>query len=110
MAVASEPGKQSFFQRWKWVIIGFVVACAVVLVLAPAASSDPDGLDRVSGDKGFSHHAEEPRYEWLPDYTIPGVDNETASVILAGLVGVAIVFVLPMALGAYLRSSRKARS
>ncbi|MCC6960759.1 MAG: PDGLE domain-containing protein [Dehalococcoidia bacterium] len=107
MAVASENGKQSFFHRWKWVIVGFVVACTVVLVLAPAASSDPDGLDRVSGDKGFSHHAEGPRYEWLPDYTIPGVHNEWASVVMAGLVGVGIVFVVTLGLGAVARRSRK---
>jgi len=99
--------KQSFFRRWWWVIVGLIVACAVVLVLAPAASSDPDGLDRVSADHNFHHKAEGPRYEWLPDYTVPGVDNEWASVVLSGLIGVGVVFVLALGFGAVVRQSRK---
>lgn len=98
---------QSFLQRWWWVIAGLIVACAVVLVLAPAASSDPDGLDRVSGDKGFAEKAEDPKYEWLPDYTVPGVDNEWASVVLSGLIGVGIVFVVALGFGAVARQARK---
>lgn len=105
--MANNAAQQSFIQRWWWVIAGVIIACAVVLVLAPAASSDPDGLDRVSGDEEFAEKAEEPRYEWLPDYTIPGVDNEWATVVLAGCVGVGIVFVVTMALGAVARQSKK---
>lgn len=98
--------KQSFFRRWWWVIAGLIVAAAVVLVLAPAASSDPDGLDRVSGDSGFADKAEGPRYEWLPDYTVPGVDNEWASVVLSGLIGVGVVFVAAVGFGAIVRQSK----
>ena len=86
---------------------GLIVACAVVLVLAPAASDDPDGLDRVSGDNDFAHKAEDPKYEWLPDYTVPGVDNQWASVVLSGLIGVGVVFVVTLGLGAVVRQSRK---
>jgi hypothetical protein len=92
------------------VIVGIFVALAVVLVLAPAASSDPDGLDRVSGDKGFSEKAQDSRYEWLPDYTIPGVSNEQASTVLAGAAGVAIVFALTLGLGVIARKTRKGGS
>jgi cobalt/nickel transport protein len=98
------------WQRWKWVIIGLVAACAIVLVLAPAASSNPDGLDRVSEDEAFAEQAEGSRFEWLPDYSVPGVDNEWATVVLAGLIGVGIVFVLPMGIGYLLRQSRKAQA
>lgn len=98
--------QQSFFRRWRWVIVGIVIAALVVVFLAPAASGDPDGLDRVSQDKGFAEQGENSRYEWLPDYTIPGIDNEQASVILAGLIGVGIVFVLTLGFGAYVRHSR----
>ena len=108
--MTNQASPQTFIQRWWWVIAGIVIACAVVLVLAPAASSDPDGLDRVSGDEGFSEKAEEPRYEWLPDYTIPGVDNEWATVVLAGCVGVGIVFAATIGLGAFARQSRKIRA
>lgn len=101
---------QSFLKRWWWVIAGLIVACAVVLVLAPAASSDPDGLDRVSGDEGFAETAKEPRYEWLTDYAIPGVENEWASVVLAGLIGVGLVFVLTLGFGAILKQTRRSSS
>jgi len=99
--------EQSFFQRWKWVVAGLVAAAVVVIALAPVASSNPDGLDRVSGDKEFAEHAEDPKYEWLPDYTVPGVDSEWGSVVLAGLIGVGIVFVLPLGIGYVLRQTRR---
>lgn len=101
------PASQSFFQRWWWVIAGLVIACAVVLVLAPAASSDPDGLDRVSEDEAFSEKGKDPAFEWLPDYTVPGIDDEYASLIVAGLIGVGIVFAVTFGFGAVLRASRK---
>jgi hypothetical protein len=109
---SSPPGgaRRSFLRRYGWVIAGLVVAAAVVLILAPAASDDPDGLDRVATDEGFSEKGDDPAFEWLPDYTIPGVDNEWATVVLAGLVGVAIVFVLPMVIGALLRQTRRQRA
>jgi cobalt/nickel transport protein len=104
------PPSQSFLRRWGWVIAGVVIACAVVLLLAPAASSDPDGLDRVSGDEQFAEKAEDPRYEWLPDYSIPGIDNEWATVVLSGLIGVGIVFAVTLAFGAVVRQSRRRSS
>jgi cobalt/nickel transport protein len=105
--MARTTSSQSFFRRWWWVIAGMIVALAVVLVLAPAASSDPDGLDRVSGDEGFAEKADEPRFEWLPDYTIPGVDDERATVVLAGSIGVLIVFVVTIGFGAIVRQTRR---
>lgn len=98
---------QSFFRRWWWVIAGLVIACAVVVVLAPAASSDPDGLDRVSEDKEFAEKGEDPAYEWLPDYSVPGIDDEYASLIVAGLIGVGVTFAVTLGFGALLRASRK---
>jgi len=97
----------SFLRRYRWAIIGLAITALVVIIRAPLASSDPDGLDRVSEDKGFSEQGEDAPYEFLPDYSIPGIDNERATVILAGLVGVALVFVLSTAFGAYLRQSRR---
>ena len=62
-----------------------------MIVLAPLASPDPDGLERVAGDHGFLGTAQDALYSILPDYTIPGVDGNL-STILAGLIGVVIVF------------------
>jgi cobalt/nickel transport protein len=100
----------SSFSRRYWWLIGIVVALAVVFVLAPAASSDPDGLDRVGEDEGFAEQAEEPRYEWLPDYTIPGIDDEYWSTVLAGAAGVGIIFVAVWGLGFVLSKSRGDRA
>lgn len=70
--------------------VGLAIALGVAL-LSPLASGDPDGLERVAEDEGFIETAEDPWYEILPDYSIPGVDDEAASTILAGLVGVVVV-------------------
>ena len=80
------------------------------IVLAPAASSDPDGLDRVSEDEGFAEHGEDPAYEFLPDYTVPGIDDEYWSLIAAGITGVAMVFILAVLFGLFLRYSRRSRA
>jgi hypothetical protein len=81
---------RSLVQRYWWVI-GLLSAVLVVVILAPLASSDPDGLERVAEDKAFIDTAKESRYEWLPDYSIPGLEGDL-STVLAGLVGIAIVF------------------
>lgn len=95
--------------RKYWWIFGLLAAVVVVFVLAPAASSDPDGLDRVSEDHEFADEAEDPRYEWLPDYTIPGVDDAYWSTVLAGTAGVGIVFAMMIGLGFAMRRSRTSR-
>jgi hypothetical protein len=76
-----------------------VIAVIVVFFAVPFASSDPDGLEKVAGDKEFIEEAEDNGYEWLPDYTVPGVDNERASGILAGVIGLTVVFAIMVALG-----------
>jgi cobalt/nickel transport system permease protein len=73
-----------------WVAAGLLVSLVVVL-LAPLASADPDGLERVAGDLGFLGRAQEAPYQILPDYTIPGLHDPTATTIVAGLIGVAVV-------------------
>ncbi|HET6381155.1 MAG TPA: PDGLE domain-containing protein [candidate division Zixibacteria bacterium] len=76
-----------------WWIAGLALAAAIVVVLAPLASSDPDGLERVATDHGFADRAQGSPLNILGDYLFPGVDGPL-STILAGLIGVAIVFVV----------------
>lgn len=83
---------------------GLAVALLVVLVLAPNASSSPDGLERVAEDQGFADSAEGSRFDLLPDYTIPGVENEAASTVLAGTVGVLVVAAITLLAVRILRS------
>jgi cobalt/nickel transport system permease protein len=61
--------------------------------LSPLASGDPDGLERVAEDQGFLGRAQDPSFNLLPDYTIPGLDGP-ASTIIAGVIGLLIVFAL----------------
>ncbi|MXW24147.1 MAG: hypothetical protein F4Z96_05770 [Chloroflexi bacterium] len=87
---------------------GLAVALLVVLVLAPNAASSPDGLERVAEDQGFADSAEGSRFDLLPDYTIPGVENEAASTVLAGTVGVLVVAAITL-LAARILRARAAR-
>lgn len=91
--------------RWWWVI-GLAIAAAVVVILAPLASSDPDGLERVAGDQGFLESARDAVFSIIPDYTVPGIDGNL-STIVAGLVGVVIVFGLMIVLGRVLARRRQ---
>jgi ABC-type Fe3+ transport system permease subunit len=93
-AAVPEPGgppaaKPRGSRRW-W-IAGIAIAVLVVVLLAPLASSDPDGLERVAEDQGFIDRASNVVGGLLGDYAIPGIGNETLSTILSGLLGIALV-------------------
>jgi PDGLE domain len=92
--------------RRYWWLAGLAIAAVVVIVLAPLASSDPDGLEYVAERHGFLESAQDVAYSFMPDYTIPGLDDPVLSTILSGLVGVAIVFLVMVALGRVLRRRR----
>jgi cobalt/nickel transport system permease protein len=72
--------------------IGLAIALGLALV-SPLASSDPDGLERVAEDHGFLAHAQDPLYNLLPDYSIPGLDGPIATIV-SGIIGLLIVFAL----------------
>jgi hypothetical protein len=86
-----------------WWVVGVGVAAIIVIVLAPLASADPDGLEAVAEEHGFIATAQDALYSIIPDYTFPGVDDPVLSTILAGLIGVGIVFLLVVGLGHVLR-------
>ncbi len=92
--------------RRYWWVAGLLIAAAVVIILAPLASSDPDGLERVAIDKGFIEQGQGPAYELLPDYSVPFLGDGTLSLIVAGLVGVMLLFGVMWLLGRVL--SRRA--
>lgn len=88
-----------------WWVVGLVIAALIVVVLAPLASADPDGLERVAGDQGFLQSARDALYSFIPDYNVPGVDGNL-STILAGLIGIVIVFGLMVLVGRLLARRR----
>ena len=89
-----------------WWLIGLAIAALIVVVLAPLASSDPDGLERVAGDQGFLGNAREALFSILPDYTIPGLDGNVSRVV-AGLIGVALVFGIMLLVGRLLARRKR---
>lgn len=90
-------------------IAGYVIALAAA-VLSPLASSSPDGLESVAETHGFlDKAAEEPYYSIIPDYLFPGIENEAIATILAGVIGVTLMYALVAGL-AYLAYRRKAES
>lgn len=85
---------------------GLLIAIALA-IFSPLASAYPDGLEWVAEQQGFRDIAQEPLYNLIPDYIFPGVSNEAVATILAGIIGILIVF--SAALGvAYARRQRKA--
>ena len=74
----------------KFLASGFVVSLFLAGVVSFYASSDPDGLEKVAEDIGFIETAEDHTYAdgALADYGVKGIENERASVGVAGVIGV----------------------
>jgi cobalt/nickel transport protein len=76
----------------KILISGMALALGIALFVSPWASSLPDGLERVGEDLGFIKKPEGPGVaSWgkspIPDYKVPGIQNEQWATRLAGLLG-----------------------
>lgn len=73
---------------------GLAVALSLAFFLSPRASSSPDGLEKVAMEKGFIDAAEDSAVADGPlaDYAVSGVEHESFSTGLAGLIGVAVTF------------------
>lgn len=72
--------------------VGGAAISAVLAILSPLASANPDGLEWVARQQGFLGAARDPFYEFVPDYIFPGIANEALATILAAVVGVLLVF------------------
>jgi hypothetical protein len=83
----------------RWWAVGIAIATLVVVILAPLASPNPDGLERVAEDAGFIEKATNFWGGLLSGYAIPGIDDPAVSTILSGLLGVAVVTALVFVLG-----------
>lgn len=99
VAPATDAGHPAGATGGRWWLAGLAISALVVILLAPMASPDPDGLERVAEDAGFLERAQAAIYQVLPAYAVPGVDNATLSTVIAGLIGVAVVFGLMWLLG-----------
>ena len=87
------------------IIGGLGIALLIAVFLSPFASSDPDGLDRVSQDLKFDHKAMEdapakklPFHSVFDEYALRGVPKGVATP-LAGLIGTLATFGLAWGIG-----------
>ncbi len=96
--------------RYRQILIfGLIISCGLIIFIAPFASSWPDGLERVAENLGFAQKASETAIlkSPIPDYQTPGIGSATISTILAGLIGVLIIFGLSYILARILTQSKK---
>jgi cobalt/nickel transport system permease protein len=91
----------------KAIWLGGLILAGVLAVLSPLASANPDGLEWVAEQKGFLEAARAPLYNIIPDYVFPGISNEALATILAGIIGLLLVFGVAVGV-ATLRRSKKA--
>jgi len=91
----------------KAIWVGGLVIASLLAVLSPLASAHPDGLEWVAEQNGFLEAAHAPLYNILPDYVFPGISNGALATIIAGLLGVLLVFGVAVGV-ASLRRSKKA--
>ncbi len=79
---------------WGFAAAGLTVAALLVLVVAPLASVEPDGLERVAIDEGFIDSAEDHALSDSPlaDYGVSGIEDEATGTRLSGLIGVLVTF------------------
>jgi hypothetical protein len=93
----------------KWWLVALFV-CLLVAVFSPLASSSPDGLERVAEDKGFLGLTGNSPFQVIADYAFPGIENEAAATIIAGIIGTLILFGLAYGLAWVLVYYRKKKT
>ncbi|MEM3576936.1 MAG: PDGLE domain-containing protein [Candidatus Bathyarchaeia archaeon] len=81
---------------------GYLKALIIILVclavLIPFASEFPDGLETVV--ENFQIKENEPYWKGLmPDYTLPTIENQYASTLLAGICGFFLVLAAAYTVG-----------
>jgi cobalt/nickel transport protein len=105
-----EPSVRPQVTTRRLVVIGVLVSLFLAGVVSFYASSHPDGLEFVAGEKGFLSSAGRHASDDSPfaGYATRGVDNARLSGGIAGVVGATLVFVLGG--GLFLAVRRRDRS
>ena len=93
----------------KLLVVGLLVSIVIAGFLSFYASSQPDGLEKVTADQGLDVNAVDSANSdsALADYGVAGVENERASAFLGGLIGVAITGLAGAGLYFWLRDPNK---
>jgi hypothetical protein len=79
-----------------FVLGGLLVALLLAGVVSSFASAEPDGLERVAIDEGFAGTATDHPLGDGPvaDYAVTGVEDESLSTGVAGVLGVGLTFAI----------------
>ncbi len=93
----------------KFYLGGLIVSLVLAGFVSFYASSHPDGLEKVAGEIGFIETAKDPATSGsaLADYGVEGLENERASVGVAGVIGVAATGVIATGLFMFLGKRKK---
>ena len=99
MAHLPTPSNRGF------VLLGLAAALVIAGCLSPFASTNPDGLNRVSQDQGFDKKAQShpiakqlPFFAVFENYAVRGVPKGVATP-LAGLAGTLVTFAIAWGTG-----------
>ena len=92
-----------------FVLIGIATAVALVILVAPNANPNPDGLEKVAVDKGLDTEVRDHAFADGPlaDYGVSGLDNRYVGTWAAGLIGVAATFAIGAGVVYVTRRSRR---
>jgi len=82
----------------KWWLIGLGISLLLATV-SPLASSSPDGLEKVAAQQGLNSHATHSPFQVAAGYLFPGIHNETFAKIVAGWLGVMVLFAAVYSIG-----------
>lgn len=79
-----------------FMIGGLLVALAFATIVSQFAVDNPDGLEWVAEEQGFADRARDHRFEGWPfaDYATRGIENETLSLAIAGIIGTTITLLV----------------
>lgn len=72
-------------------VAGFLIALALVVLVAPLGSTLPDGLEHLSRTPGFLDK-EAARLAPIPDYSLPNVESPALARALGGAIGTLVSF------------------
>jgi cobalt/nickel transport system permease protein len=96
----------------KLLVVGLIVSIVIASILSFYASSQPDGLEKVTADQSLDVNAVDSANadSALADYGVAGVENERASAFLGGIIGVAITGLAGVGLYVWLREPKSAQT
>jgi hypothetical protein len=79
-----------------FVLVGIAASVALVLLLAPNANPNPDGLEKVATEQGIDSEARRHALAGGPlaDYGVDGVENRYVRTWAAGVIGVIATFAI----------------